>query len=176
MPEVRGEWRTTAAHSNRDAKSTVGTVPMLCPYRMIFSGLMPYLRHKNSRFTINFGNKWHSLSPNQRVGGFIPSSSTRQNTDCKFVLMAAQSASGVRSGWRGTTLPQVNKCYASANTEHRNMLSTVYKCETSHVQINANFQTRALNGFLPPLNIKERTRCAKLKRFFYACTHKLELQ
>lgn len=159
MPEVRGEWRTTAAHSNRDAKSTVGTVPMLCPYRMIFSGLMPYLRHKNSRFTINFGNKWHSLSPNQRVGGFIPSSSTRQNTDCKFVL-----------------IPHSNKCYASANTEHRNMLSTVYKCETSHVQINANFQTRALNGFLPPLNIKERTRCAKLKRFFNACTHKLELQ
>lgn len=45
MPEVRGEWRTTAAHSNRDAKSTVGTVPMLCPYRMMFSGLMPYLKH-----------------------------------------------------------------------------------------------------------------------------------
>lgn len=46
MPEVRGEWRTTAAHSNRDAKSTVGTVPILWPYRMIFSGLMPYLgRH-----------------------------------------------------------------------------------------------------------------------------------
>lgn len=43
MPEVRGEWRTTAAHSNRDARSTVGTVPMLCPYRMMFSGLMPYL-------------------------------------------------------------------------------------------------------------------------------------
>lgn len=96
MPEVRGEWRTTAAHSNRDAKSTVGTVPMLCPYRMIFSGLMPYLRHKNSRFTINLGNKGHRLSTNQRVGGFIPSSSTRQNTDYKFVLMAAQSPSGVR--------------------------------------------------------------------------------
>lgn len=44
IPDVRGEWRTTAAHSKRDAKSTVGTVPMLCPYRMIFSGLMPYLR------------------------------------------------------------------------------------------------------------------------------------
>lgn len=45
MPEVRGECRTTAAHSKRDAKSTVGTVPILCPYRMIFSGLMPYLEH-----------------------------------------------------------------------------------------------------------------------------------
>lgn len=43
MPDVRGEWRTTAAHSYRDARSTVGTVPMLCPYRIIFSGLMPYL-------------------------------------------------------------------------------------------------------------------------------------
>lgn len=47
MPEVRGEWRTTAAHSNRDAKSTVGTVPMLCPYRIIFSGLMPYLKERH---------------------------------------------------------------------------------------------------------------------------------
>ena len=43
MPDVRGECRTTAAHSNRDARSTVGTVPMLWPYRMMFSGLMPYL-------------------------------------------------------------------------------------------------------------------------------------
>ena len=43
MPEVRGEWSTTAAHSYRDARSTVGTVPMLCPYRIMFSGLMPYL-------------------------------------------------------------------------------------------------------------------------------------
>ncbi len=43
MPEVRGECRITAAHSYRDARSTVGTVPMLCPYRIIFSGLMPYL-------------------------------------------------------------------------------------------------------------------------------------
>lgn len=48
IPDVRGEWRTTAAHSKRDAKSTVGTVPMLCPYRIIFSGLMPYLRYKMS--------------------------------------------------------------------------------------------------------------------------------
>ena len=45
MPEVRGEWSTTAAHSNLDARSTVGTVPILCPYRMMFSGLMPYLTH-----------------------------------------------------------------------------------------------------------------------------------
>lgn len=59
MPEVRGECRTTAAHSNRDAKSTVGTVPMLCPYRMIFSGLMPYLKHKYSYFTIDYSNKGH---------------------------------------------------------------------------------------------------------------------
>ncbi|KAG7258844.1 hypothetical protein CRUP_022944 [Coryphaenoides rupestris] len=29
---------------DRDARSTVGTVPMLWPYRMMFSGLMPYLR------------------------------------------------------------------------------------------------------------------------------------
>lgn len=43
MPEVRGECRTTAAHSYRDARSTVGTVPMLCPYRMMFSGQMPNL-------------------------------------------------------------------------------------------------------------------------------------
>lgn len=57
MPEVRGEWRTTAAHSNRDAKSTVGTVPMLWPYRMIFSGLMPYLTHHT-----------HILAQNIRIG------------------------------------------------------------------------------------------------------------
>lgn len=43
IPEVRGEWSITAAHSYRDARSTVGTVPMLCPYRIIFSGLIPYL-------------------------------------------------------------------------------------------------------------------------------------
>lgn len=27
----------------REARSTVGTVPMLCPYRTMLSGLMPYL-------------------------------------------------------------------------------------------------------------------------------------
>lgn len=43
MPEVSGECSTTAAHSYREARSTVGTVPMLCPYRMMLSGLMPYL-------------------------------------------------------------------------------------------------------------------------------------
>lgn len=43
MPEVNGECRITPPHSNLDAKSTVGTVPMLWPYKMIFSGLMPYL-------------------------------------------------------------------------------------------------------------------------------------
>lgn len=43
MPDVSGECRMTAAHSYRDARSTVGTVPMLWPYRIIFSGLMPYL-------------------------------------------------------------------------------------------------------------------------------------
>lgn len=59
MPEVRGEWRTTAAHSNRDAKSTVGTVPILCPYKMMFSGLMPYLQHTQAQsiFQIIFVHK-----------------------------------------------------------------------------------------------------------------------
>lgn len=28
-PDMRGEWRMTAAHSYREARSTVGTVPML---------------------------------------------------------------------------------------------------------------------------------------------------
>lgn len=43
-PDIKGEWRITAAHSYRDARSTVGTVPILCPYRMMFSGLTPYLQ------------------------------------------------------------------------------------------------------------------------------------
>lgn len=42
-PDIRGEWRMTAAHSYLEARSTVGTVPMLWPYRMMFSGLTPYL-------------------------------------------------------------------------------------------------------------------------------------
>ena len=42
-PDIRGEWRITAAHSYLEARSTVGTVPMLWPYRMMFSGLTPYL-------------------------------------------------------------------------------------------------------------------------------------
>lgn len=62
MPEVRGEWRTTAAHSNRDARSTVGTVPILCPYRMIFSGLMPYLEVRHRDFKTNSITIRESLS------------------------------------------------------------------------------------------------------------------
>lgn len=45
MPEVRGEWRMTAALSYREARSTEGTVPMLWPYMITFSGLIPYLEH-----------------------------------------------------------------------------------------------------------------------------------
>lgn len=70
MPEVRGEWRTTAAHSNRDAKSTVGTVPILCPYRMIFSGLMPYLGQHTvfndafqNTYPFYFLNDWSIIGP-----------------------------------------------------------------------------------------------------------------
>ncbi len=40
---MRAEWRTTAPTSYLEARSTVGTVPMLWPYRMMFSGLTPYL-------------------------------------------------------------------------------------------------------------------------------------
>lgn len=67
MPEVRGEWRTTAAHSNRDAKSTVGTVPMLWPYRMIFSGLMPYLtHHTHTHFSTEYQNRNPFYSANKQ--------------------------------------------------------------------------------------------------------------
>lgn len=31
-----------AEHTHRLAKSTVGTVPILWPYKIIFSGLIPY--------------------------------------------------------------------------------------------------------------------------------------
>lgn len=40
-PDMSGEWRITAAHSYLEARSTVGTVPMLWPYKMMFSGLTP---------------------------------------------------------------------------------------------------------------------------------------
>lgn len=42
MPDIKGACRITPAQSYREAKSTVGTVPIDCPYRMIFDGLMPY--------------------------------------------------------------------------------------------------------------------------------------
>jgi hypothetical protein len=42
IPEVNGECKITAAHSYLDARSIVGTVPILCPYRTIFSGLRLY--------------------------------------------------------------------------------------------------------------------------------------
>ena len=43
-PDASGECSTTPAHSTRDARSTVGTVPMLWPYRMILSAAMPNLQ------------------------------------------------------------------------------------------------------------------------------------
>ena len=42
IPDIKAEWRTTAATSYRDARSTVGTVPMLWPYNKMFSGDTPY--------------------------------------------------------------------------------------------------------------------------------------
>lgn len=39
-PDINGEWRITAPTSCRDAKSTVGTVPILCPYKIMVSGLI----------------------------------------------------------------------------------------------------------------------------------------
>lgn len=52
-PDIRGEWRMTAAHSYREARSTVGTVPMLWPYRMMFSGLTPYLERKQGERAVS---------------------------------------------------------------------------------------------------------------------------
>lgn len=77
MPEVRGEWRTTAAHSNRDAKSTVGTVPMLCPYRMIFSGLMPYL---SKHMQISAGKKSQIYSAEMQSAKGLMCTRCRCNT------------------------------------------------------------------------------------------------
>ena len=37
-PDINGECKMTAAHSYFPARSTVGTVPILCPYSTIFSG------------------------------------------------------------------------------------------------------------------------------------------
>ena len=42
MPDINGACKTTPAQSYLDARSTVGTVPMLCPYKIIFDGLIPY--------------------------------------------------------------------------------------------------------------------------------------
>lgn len=39
-PDIRGECRITAPTSCFVAKSTVGTVPILCPYKIIVSGLI----------------------------------------------------------------------------------------------------------------------------------------
>lgn len=39
---MSGACKTTPAQSYLLAKSTVGTVPMLCPYKIIFDGLIPY--------------------------------------------------------------------------------------------------------------------------------------
>lgn len=37
-PDIRGECNITAPTSYLDAKSTVGTVPILCPYKITFFG------------------------------------------------------------------------------------------------------------------------------------------
>ena len=46
IPDIRAECKITAPTSYLAAKSTVGTVPILWPYRMIFSGLTPYLERR----------------------------------------------------------------------------------------------------------------------------------
>lgn len=52
-PDIRGEWRMTAAHSYLEARSTVGTVPMLWPYKMMFSGLTPYLGRDRGELAVS---------------------------------------------------------------------------------------------------------------------------
>lgn len=47
----------TAAHSYLEARSTVGTVPMLWPYRMMFSGLTPYLEGSQRVHAVSDGPK-----------------------------------------------------------------------------------------------------------------------
>jgi hypothetical protein len=39
MPDINGACKTTPAQSYLDARSTVGTVPIDCPYKIIFEGL-----------------------------------------------------------------------------------------------------------------------------------------
>jgi hypothetical protein len=39
IPDINGACKTTPAQSYLDARSTVGTVPIDCPYKIIFEGL-----------------------------------------------------------------------------------------------------------------------------------------
>ena len=49
IPEVKGECKIAAATFSLDAISTVGTVPILCPYKITLSALTSYLNNKRKK-------------------------------------------------------------------------------------------------------------------------------
>lgn len=52
IPDMSGECRIRAATSSRLARSTLGTVPIDCPYRMIFSFGTPEIMNSMSELLV----------------------------------------------------------------------------------------------------------------------------